>query len=390
MRMCEQSDGQGTIARPERDDLTMPETLTMQNGVPQPIPVTSQPACDISVVVPTYNRRQLLAKTLESLIGQRAASVRYEVLVVDNNSTDDTRSVVETFTQRWSAIRYLFEPRRGVSHARNTGIAAASAPIVAFIDDDVEADPSWIRNIKQAFDDHPDIDCLGGAIRGHFPEQPPAWFTPSHWAPLALQEDKRPTWDAEHASGCLPTANFACRRAALEEVGGFAPEFLRSQDHEIELRLWAAGKRGLYVPEIVVTTEVPRERLTKKYHRRFHWQTGRYAERMRYRDLIDRDGRLLREPPRTATLLGAPVFVYRDLSRQIAGWLWSVARFRWSDAFYHETRVLYFASYIWNRYRREGPRLWAIPFELSRSVAATIQNRIERRVRVRENASGSN
>jgi glycosyltransferase involved in cell wall biosynthesis len=363
----------------------------MHNGLPEkPILVTSQPPCDISVVVPTYNRRQLLAKTLESLVGQRAASVRYEVLVVDNNSSDDTRSVVETFIQRWSAVRYLFEPRRGASHARNSGIAAASAPIVAFIDDDVEADSSWIRNIKQAFDDHRDIDCLGGPIRGHFSEQPPAWFTPSHWGPVALQEDKGPNFGAEDASSCLATANFACRRAALEEVGGFAPEFLRCQDREIELRLWAAGKRGLFVSEIVVTTEVPRERLTKKYHRRFYWRNGSYDERMRYRDLIDHDGRLLREPPRTATLLGTPVFVYRDLSRRIARWLWSVARFRWSDAFYHETRVLYFASYIWNRYRRERASFWAIAFELSRSVATAVQNRIERRRRVRANAAGSN
>jgi GT2 family glycosyltransferase len=261
---------------------------------------------------------------------------------------------------------------------------------VAFIDDDVEADPTWIMNIKRAFDDHPEIDCAGGAVRGHFSEPPPAWLTPQHWGPLALQEGKGPRFDADHAVGCLISANLACRRAALEEVGGFSPAFIRCEDHELELRLWAAGKRGLYDSEIVVTTEVPRERLTKGYHRRFHLQTGGYDERMRYRDLIDRDGRLLRESPRTATLLGTPVFVYRDLSRQIAAWVSSVARFRWSDAFYHETRVLYFASYIWNRYRRARAPLWAIPFELSRSVAATVQNRLERRRRATANASGSN
>jgi glucosyl-dolichyl phosphate glucuronosyltransferase len=360
----------------------MSETLTMQSAVLEPTLVTSQPTCDISVVVPTYNRCQLLAKTLTSLIGQRAASVLYEVLVVDNNSSDDTRGVVETFTQRWSAVRYLFEPRRGASYARNTGIAAATAPIVAFIDDDVEADPTWIRNIKQAFDDHPDIDCLGGTIRGHFSAQPPAWLTPFHWGPLALQEDKGPHVDADHASACLFTANFACRRAALEEVGGFAPDFFRCEDRELELRLWAAGRRGLYVPEAVVTTEVPRERLTKRYQRRHYWQTGGYHERMRFRDLIDRDGRLRRETAHAATIFGTPVFVYRDLSKHVAGWLSSAAHFRWSDAFYYETRVLYFASYIWSRYWHDGPRLWAIPFELLRSASAVVNNRVHRRARV--------
>jgi glucosyl-dolichyl phosphate glucuronosyltransferase len=356
---------------------------------PEAVLATSQSTydVDISVVVPTYNRRQLLAKTLESLIGQRAASVRYEVLVVDNNSSDDTRGVVETFIQRGTAVRYLFEPRPGVSHARNTGIAAARAPIVAFIDDDVEADLTWVMTIKQAFDHHPDIDCVGGRIEGHFAEQPPAWLTPFHWGPLALQAEKSPHFDADHASACLMTANFACRRAALEEVGGFSPDFLRCEDRELELRLWAAGKRGLYISEIVVTTEVPRERLTKTYHRRHHLRVGANHELMQYLDLIDRDGRLRREPVRTATLFGTPAFVYRDLSSHVAGWLWSVARFRWSDAFYHETRVLYFASYIWNRYRRERGPLWAIPFELSRCVAAVVQSRMQRRVRA--NVSGS-
>jgi glucosyl-dolichyl phosphate glucuronosyltransferase len=351
------------------------------DGMSEPVLATSQSTYDISVVVPTHNRSRLLAKTLESLIDQRAASVRYEVLVVDNNSSDDTRGVVETFIQRWTAVRYLFEPRPGVSHARNTGIAAARAPIVAFIDDDVEADAGWVMAIKQAFDRHPDIDCVGGRIVGHFAEPPPAWFTPFHWGPLALQEEKGPLFDADHASGCLATANFACRRAALEEVGGFAPDFFRCQDRELELRLWAAGKRGLFISEIVVTTEVPRERLTKTYHRRDHVRAAAYHERMRYRDRIDHDGRLLREPARRATLFGTPVFVYRDLSRHVAGWLSSMVRFRWSDAFYHETRVLYFASYIWNRYRRERAPFWAIPFELSRSVTAVVENRMQRRAR---------
>ena len=203
------------------------------DGVADPVLATSQSICDISVVVPTHNRRQLLANTLESLIGQRAPSVRYEVLVVDNNSSDDTRDVVETFMQRWTAVRYLFEPRPGVSHARNTGIAAARAPIVAFIDDDVEADPTWVMTIKRAFDDHPDIDCVGGKIEGRWAEQPPAWLNQFHWGAIALQAEKGPHFDADHASACLLTANFACRRAALEEIGAsrqtsFAARIARS------------------------------------------------------------------------------------------------------------------------------------------------------------------
>ena len=220
---------------------------------------------DVSVVVPTYNRELLLSRTLESLLHQRADSVRYEILVVDNNSSDDTRQVVERFANCHPPVRYFYEPRRGVSHARNTGIAAARAPLVAFIDDDVEADPAWVATVKRAFDNHPEIDCIGGKIEPRWATPPPTWLTPMHWGAVALQADKgdTPYVDAEHASPCLLTANFASRRVALEEVGGFSPDFPRSQDRELQLRLWDAGKRGLYVGSLLVTTEVPRERMTK-------------------------------------------------------------------------------------------------------------------------------
>jgi glycosyltransferase involved in cell wall biosynthesis len=258
------------------------ESLPLELGLP---PALSKESYDVSVVVPTFNRQLLLQRTLESLLHQQSESVRYEVLVVDNNSTDDTRAVVDALTRRWRGVRYLFEPRRGVSHARNTGIAAARAQVIAFIDDDVEADPVWIATIKRVFDDHPGIDCVGGRIEARWAAPPPAWLTPKHWGPVALQGEKgdSPYVDADHASPCLMTANFASRRAALEEVGGFSPEFLRDEDRELQLRLWAAGKRGLYVDTLAVTTEVPRERMTKAYHRAFHLRKGGTHARMRYR-----------------------------------------------------------------------------------------------------------
>ena len=164
-----------------------------------------------------------------------------------------------------------------------------------------------------------------------------------------------PYFDADHASSCLATANFASRRAALQEVGGFSPAFLREEDRELQLRLWAAGKRGLYSDAVAVTTEVPVDRLTKAYHRNFHARGGRLHARMRYRDRLDRDGRLARHEVPAATLLGSPGFMYRSLFHHVAAWLGSVVTFDWNRAFFHETRVLYFASYIWHRFRDRGP-----------------------------------
>src|ERR1043165_9291612 len=90
---------------------------------------------DISVVIPTYNRCQLLAPAIESLLAQESNGLRYEVIVVDNNSSDNTRDVVNSFTGRETPVHYVFEGQQGNAYARNAGIEASHAPIIAFIDD---------------------------------------------------------------------------------------------------------------------------------------------------------------------------------------------------------------------------------------------------------------
>jgi glycosyltransferase involved in cell wall biosynthesis len=313
------------------------------------------------------------------LLQQDANAVRYEVIVVDNNSSDRTRSVVETFTRQSSHVKYLLERRPGVSRARNTGIEAARAPIVAFIDDDVEASPTWIASIKQVLDTHPEIDCVGGRIEPRWAAPPPSWLTPMFWGAVALQDKAdTPYVDADHATPCLATANFSCRRTALEEVGGFSPDYLRDEDRELQLRLWAAGKRGLYVGDVKVTAEVPRERLTKRYHRQFWVRTGESRARMRYLERIDAEGRLLRDIPPRATLLGVPGFVYRSLLGHLARLIWTTATLQRERAFFHETRVLYFANYIRARYREEQPSLWAVLRDLCRLGSASL-NRMRTR-----------
>jgi hypothetical protein len=134
------------------------------------------------------------------------------------------------------------------------------------------------------------------------------------------------------------------------------------------------------VATLAVTTEVPHERMTKAYHRRFHLRVGGTHARMRYRDRIDRDGRLVPEDMRSVTLLGAPGYLYRSLIRHAGAWFGRVVRLDWNGAFFHETRALYFASYIWNRYRQRKSRLWAVPWHLVRFASAIISNRIRARV----------
>src|SRR5215204_5395062 len=99
---------------------------------------SSDPTPDISVVIPTYNRCTLLRPVLAALLAQATGGVTYEVIVVDNNSRDDTRSVVEEAIASDSSglIQYVFEPRQGISYARNAGVEHSRAPIIGFLDDD--------------------------------------------------------------------------------------------------------------------------------------------------------------------------------------------------------------------------------------------------------------
>src|SRR5574340_52790 len=104
-----------------------------------------------SVIICTYNRADLLKESILSVQNQDFPSDQYEIIVVDNNSADDTKDVV-TETAKDSPVRiiYVFEGKQGLSHARNTGINNSDGEIIVFTDDDVEAEKSWLRELVAA------------------------------------------------------------------------------------------------------------------------------------------------------------------------------------------------------------------------------------------------
>jgi glycosyltransferase involved in cell wall biosynthesis len=318
---------------------------------------------DISVIVPTFNR----SASLDALLGDlrtQSASVTFEVLVVDNGSVDATREVVERHAACDPRIHYLHERRPGASNARNTGIAAATAPILAFLDDDVRPRHDWVESVARAFFEHAEVDCIGGRVEPLWPCPPPRWLTPAHWPPLALQIARGTSKyiDREHASACLITANFACRSAVFRDLGGFAVEFRRDEDREFNLRMWRSGKRGMFVDSVVAAAEIQPERLTKRYHRAWYHVTGASHARLYYLDTIDRDGRL--DAPLTANRrvwFGVPAFLYRQFGAHLAKWLKNVLTRDWSAVFFEECRIRYLSSYFMTRRRepRAAERLLA-------------------------------
>jgi glucosyl-dolichyl phosphate glucuronosyltransferase len=310
-------------------------------------------AIAVSVVIPTFNRAAGVERLLDDLVHQ-STSRPYEVIVVDNASTDDTSSIVRRIASAHPLVRYACERARGASHARNRGIALANGPIVAFVDDDIRVAPDWIDALCRAFEGDPSLDCVGGRVAPRWPgTSPPAWLTPAHWPPLALQIDRAGgrDLDRDHASACLVTANFACRATVFQDIGGFSPEFLRDEDRELNLRMWRAGKRGRYDDSIVAFADVQPERLEKRYHRRWYPVTGRSHARLRFREIIGRDGALRElDERRGRYVFGAPGYLYRELVHHIVRWLRLIVARRFDDAFFDECRIRYLFAYVTTRW----------------------------------------
>jgi glycosyltransferase involved in cell wall biosynthesis len=312
--------------------------------------------CEVSVVISTYNRCPSLKPALEALMAQTAA-VPYEIIIVDNNSTDGTASLAHEYVSaRPGLTRYVFERSQGLPYARNAGILAAKAPLIAFTDDDVCVAADWVESIKRAFDAHPEIDVLGGKVLPRWKEEPPQWFSKKLLAPLALQDkgDVPMRVDATNAAPCLIGANFAFRRRVFDRVGLFDPAYIRAEDREIQLRVWRAGGLGLYEPAIITWVDVPAERLTRTYFRRWHANTGAWASRMRLLDLIDREGAMVSQRDAYAPqLFGAPAFLYRQMLQHLPRWTAAALRRRPAEAFYEECRFRYLAAYVRERYRED-------------------------------------
>lgn len=309
------------------------------------------PPCDVSVVVATRNREGSLRGTLQTLVAQDACGVRFEIIVVDNGSTDATRQVTESMGDAAVRVRYVVEPTKGASQARNAGIAIAVAPIIGFIDDDEDVPANWVSEVNRAFCDHPDVDIVGGRVLPQWQGTPPSWITPSNRGAVSIIDRGDEPFSVDRFRWmCFSAGNMACRRRALDEVGGFSDACPRSEDRELLLRFLLAGRKALYVPTMVVLHRLDAPRLTKSHFRRWSRMEGSIRAAYRFEEMFTRDGEL-RLPPRPPMVLGAPRFLYRQLAREWLHWARAFIAQRPAEAFRHETRAIYLWNYIRSRRR---------------------------------------
>jgi glycosyltransferase involved in cell wall biosynthesis len=238
-------------------------------------------APDVSVVIPTHNRAALLRGALDSLSAQAFPRERFEVLVVDNGSADETEPVARRWLETGGVPgRHVREDRLGLAFARNRGIEEARAPIVAFVDDDVRADPGWLAALVAAFDD-PEPCGIGGAVRLR-PEAPlPSWLHQNHRKLLA-ELDLGPAPCRVERYPYLVGANLALRAEAFRRFGLFdesldrrGASLLSGGDTELCSRIVRGGGILAYEPRAVVHHLVPPERTRLSFFLRRSYDQGR-------------------------------------------------------------------------------------------------------------------
>lgn len=208
-----------------------------------------------SIIVPTYNCCRMLPECVASLRAQTYPQEAYEIIVVDNNSTDETPQVIQRLNQQsGKEIRYALEKRPGLMEARHAGARAAKNEILAYTDDDVVADPGWLAGLARAYDEL-EADCVGGKILIRWDKEPPSWVLP--YQGVMGQIDHGPTLKILNPGQYIYGGNFSIRRSRLFEIGGFNPDQIGEHligDGEIGLcdKIHTAGWRMAWAPDALV------------------------------------------------------------------------------------------------------------------------------------------
>ena len=317
---------------------------------------------DVTILICTWNRARLLDETLASLAGMNVSStIRWEVVVVDNNSTDGTRAVVERHAGSFpSPLRYIFESRQGKSFAMNAGLRRPLRSIIAFADDDVRVDPHWLTSCADAFREHPATSYVGGPVDPIWEVPCPPWFEQTGrilWGPLAILDYGDEPFVFEERHKVPLGANFAVRRALLEAVGGFDPALGRNGDTvllgqelpEFFARARRVHARGRYVPRMRVHHHVPARRLRPEYFRRWWYGKGISRARMEAIHPVTELGLDLREVP---TIAGVPRFLFGEAARDAVRWVKAAVRGDRGAQLAAETQLWYFGGQLRERLRR--------------------------------------
>jgi glucosyl-dolichyl phosphate glucuronosyltransferase len=232
----------------------------------------------VSAIIPTYNRAESLSMSIDSVTRQCLDDDDYEIIVVDDHSTDRTSEVVEEHAKKSThTIRYIVTKEAGLHHARHVGAIAAKADILAYTDDDAVCHPQWLTELLKAYE-HPEVGCAGGKIIVRWDEKPADWVLAyeafmaklDYGGPCRILSPPDPIYGV----------NFSLRKNVLREIGGFHPDLVdgeRVGDGETGLcrDLHIRGIKIAWVPAAVVWhLKSARRHGTLKYMKRSFQHLG--------------------------------------------------------------------------------------------------------------------
>lgn len=237
----------------------------------------------LSLVIATYNRAEQLMVTLGSVAMQNAEAESWECIVVDNNSSDNTRERVEAFKSKHNSlnIRYIFEQNQGLSYARNAGIVASRGDIVAFIDDDERIVSDFVSAYIDLFDQHPDAMAAGGEIIAEYPTGRPRWMSRYTERPIANPMSFGDRVKLFPSSRIPGGGNMAMRRRVFDSIGMFntslgrtGKRLLGGEESDLFERIVKHEYRVYYAPRAVMYHIIPKEKLSRDYFVRLATNTG--------------------------------------------------------------------------------------------------------------------
>lgn len=249
----------------------------------------------LTVGICTWNRSKLLHQTLSSLEDLMIPDkVRWEVLVVNNNCTDDTDEVIALHEGR-IPLRRVFEPTPGKSHALNLAVREARGDYILWTDDDVLVEPGWLQGYAEAFERWPDASIFGGPIRPWFPNTPPAWLKkvlPSVATAYAVRDFGEE--ELLLSKKAVPFgANMAVRMREQREylydtrLGPRPGSALRGEESHMVRKMLENGAEGRWVPGAVVRHYIPENRQTMKYLASYYKGAGEVLALLRQAEYAD-------------------------------------------------------------------------------------------------------
>ena len=242
----------------------------------------------LSVVIPTRNRAVLLYRALASLINQTLSHDDFEVLIIDNGSVDNTKQIINSFSDKIKNLKYFYETKPGLHQGRHRGLKEAESDIIVYCDDDIEAFPTWLEAIKKSFNDNR-VVLVGGKNLPNWESKPPVWIKKWYekgnkygnclgYLSIINFGDFNREINPNYVWGC----NFSIRKEIVLQAGGFHPDSMPSDlmfhrgdgESYVTRYIKSKGLKAIYNPLASVYHFVPNDRMTLDYFLKRSYNQG--------------------------------------------------------------------------------------------------------------------